>query len=70
MDVVVTDILARFGKLHFRSRDSKLGWFLKLDFTYAIIPIFGGEERILYEESRFAKIIIKEGSSSNSTVYN
>ena len=49
MDVVVADILARFGMLLSRSRGAKLGGVLKLDFTYAIILIFSGEERRLYK---------------------
>lgn len=43
MDVVVTDILAHFGMLLSRSWGANLGGFLKLYFTYAIIPLFGGE---------------------------
>ena len=43
MDVVVADILARFGMLLSRSWGAKLGGVLKLGFTYAIVPIFGGE---------------------------
>ena len=45
MDVVVTYIPTRFGMLLSRSWCMKLGGVLKLDFTYAIIPIFGVEER-------------------------
>ena len=37
MDVVVADILARFGMLLSRSWGAKIGGVLKLDFTYAII---------------------------------
>ena len=48
MDMVVADILALFGMLFSRSPGAKLGGVLKLDFTYAIIPILGGEERRLY----------------------
>lgn len=51
-----------------RSWGAKFGGVLKLDFTYAIIPIFGGEERRLYRETIFVKTITKNGSS-NSPVY-
>jgi len=68
MDVVVENILARFGMLLSRSWGAKLGGVLKLDFTYAVIPIFGGEERRLYKETRFVKTITKNGAN-NSPVY-
>ena len=68
MDVVVANIPIRFGMLLSRSWGVKLGGVLKLDFTYAIIPIFGGEERRLYRETRFVKTIIEE-VSSNSPIY-
>ena len=68
MDVVVADFPARFGMLLYRSWGAKLGGALKLDFTYAAIPIFGGEERRLYRETRFVKKITKNGAR-NSPVY-
>ena len=43
MDVVVADILARFGMLLSRSLGKNLGGVLKLDFTYAVILVFTGE---------------------------
>ena len=48
MDIVVADIPAWFGMLLSRSWGSKIGRSIKLDLTYATIPIFSGEERILY----------------------
>ena len=45
-----------------------MGGVLKLDFTYVVIPTFGGEERRLYRETRFVKTITKNGAS-NSPVY-
>jgi len=60
--------ILHFGMLLSRSWGEKLGGVLKLDFTYAIIPIFEGEERRLYIENRFIKTITKEGSS-NFLVY-
>jgi len=68
MDVVVADIPARFGRLLSRSWETKLGGVLKLDFKYAIILTFSGEERRLYRETRFVKTITKNGAS-NSPVY-
>lgn len=68
MDVVVADIPARFEMLLSRSWGAKLGGVLKLDFTYAVISTFGGEERKLYRETRFVKTITKKGAS-NSPMY-
>lgn len=68
MDVVALDIPARFGMMLSRSWGAKFWGVLKLDFTYAIIPVFGGEERRLYRETRFVKTITKNGAS-NSPVY-
>ena len=68
MDVVVADIPARFGMLLSRSWGEKLGGVLKLDFTYAIIPVFNGEERRLYRETRFVKTTTKK-DVGNSPIY-
>ena len=68
MDVVVVDIPARFGMLLSRSWGEKLGCVLKLYFTYAIIPVFSGEEMILYKETRFVKTISKK-DAGNSPIY-
>lgn len=46
-----------------------LGGILKLDFNYAINIAFGGEERRVYRESRFVKMIMEDVSSSNSPNY-
>ena len=68
MDVVVADIPAIFGMLLSRSWGAKLGGVSKLDFTYAIIPIFNGEERRLYRETRFVKTTTKK-DEGNSPIY-
>ena len=68
MDVVVADILARFCMLLSKSWRVKLGGVLKLDFTYAIIPIFNGEEIRLYRETRFVKTTT-EKDAGNSPIY-
>jgi len=68
MDVVIEDIPTRFGMLLSRSWGAKLGGVLKLDFSYAIIPIFGGEERKLYRKTRFIRKITNN-EASNSPIY-
>jgi len=60
MDIMVADIPTRFRILVSRSWGMKLGGSIKLDLTYASIPIFGGEECRLYKESRFVKTDTKE----------
>ena len=60
MDVAVADIPTRFGMLLSRSWGAKLGGVLKLDFTYAIILVFNGEEIRLYRETIFVKTTRKK----------
>ena len=45
MDIVLAYIPASFDMLLSQSWGSKIGWSIKIDFTYATIPVFGGEER-------------------------
>ena len=68
MDVVVADIPTRFGMLLSRSWGAKLGGVLKLDFTYAIILMFNGEETRLYRETRFFKTTTMN-DVGNSLIY-
>ena len=70
MDIVVADIPARFRMLLSRSWGTKIGGSIKLDLNYATIPVFGGQERILYQEIRFVKMDTKANNSVNSPVYN
>ena len=48
MDIVVVDIPSRFGIMLSRSWGTKIRGSIKLDLTYATIPVFGGQERRLY----------------------
>ena len=43
MDIVVADIPPKFGLLLSRSWIKRLGGTLKMDLTYATIPMFGGK---------------------------
>jgi hypothetical protein len=52
MDVVVADVLAKYGMLLSKSWGTNLGGSLQLDMTYATIPIFGGQFTRLYRETR------------------
>ena len=69
MDIVVANIPALFGMLLSRSWGTKIGGSIKLDLTYATIPVFGGQERRLYRETRFVKIVTKVDDSVNYPVY-
>jgi len=68
MDIVVANIPARFGMLLSKSWGAKLCGVLKLDFSYVVIPIFGGEERGIYRETSFLRKITNN-EASNSPVY-
>lgn len=68
-DIVVADIPARFGLLLSRSCESNIGGSIKLDLTYATIPIFGGQEHRLYKELIFVKTVTKADCSKNSPMY-
>ena len=65
MDIVVADIPTRFRILLSRSWSKKLGGTLQMDMSYATIPIFGGEFRILYRETQMAYIISDHSNPSN-----
>lgn len=69
MYIVVEHIPTRFGMLLSISWGMRLRAFIKLDLTYATIPVFGGEEHNLYSESRFIKNFTKANNSNNSLVY-
>ena len=69
MDVVVADIAPKFGMLLSRSWDKKVGGTLQMDLSYAIIPIFGGENRRLYRELQFAYIFIDDRNPKNHPLY-
>jgi len=46
-----------------------VGGSIKLDLTYATIPTFGGEERMLYKESRYVKTVTPAKGSKISPTY-
>jgi hypothetical protein len=45
MDVVVADVPANYGMLLSKTWERKLGGTMQMDMTYAIVPIFGGENK-------------------------
>jgi hypothetical protein len=69
MDIVVVDAPPKFGMLLSRSWIKRLGGTLQMDLTYATIPVFGGEHRILYRESKLAYIISDEADPTNHPIF-
>ena len=69
MDVVVADITPKFGLLLSRYLAKKVGGTLQMDLTYAIIPMFGGENRRLYRELQFAYIVTDDKNPTNHHLY-
>ena len=59
MDVIVAHIPTIFGMFLSISWGMKLRGSIKLYLTYETIHVFGGEERILYKESKFVKIVTR-----------
>jgi len=54
MDVVVVDVPANYDMLLSISWEIKLAGTMQMNMTYAMVPIFGGEKRILYKETKFS----------------
>jgi len=69
MDIVVEDIPINFGMLLSSSRVSKLGGTMQMDMAYATIPVFGGETRRLYRESRMEYMVSNKNSPKNHPIY-
>ena len=68
MDVVVADVLVKFGMLLSRSWAAKLKVTLQMDMSYATIPLFG-EQRRLYRENRLAYMISSPTHPENHPIY-
>jgi hypothetical protein len=69
MDIVVVDVPVNYGMLLSRSWERKLGGSLQMDMTYATIPVFGGETRRLYRETKLAYIVSDPNHPNNYLVY-
>ena len=69
MDNVVVDVPPKFGMLLSRSWIKILRGTLHMDLTYDTIPVFRGEHRILYRESRFAYIISDKFYLTNHPIF-
>ena len=69
MDVVVADIEPNFGMLLSRSWAKRVGGTLKMDLSYATIPIFGGEQRRMYREVQMAYLVNDSDNPANHPIY-
>jgi ribonuclease HI len=69
MDIVVADVPANYGLLLSRSFAHKLGGSLQMDMSYAMVPIFGGEERRLYRENKMQYVVSDSKKEKNHPIY-
>jgi ribonuclease HI len=69
MDIMVADVPPKFDMLLSRSWIKRLGGTLHMDLTYATIPVFGGEHRILYREAQLAYIVSDEANPTNHPIF-
>ena len=69
MDIVVADVLPKFGMLLSRGWIKRLGGTLQNDLSYATVLVFGGEGRRLYKEAQLAYIISDEKNPTNHPIY-
>jgi hypothetical protein len=68
MDVVVADILPKYGMLLSRSWGAKLKGTLQLDMSYATIPVFG-QQRRLYRETLMKYMVSSQEKPHNYPLY-
>ena len=68
MDVVVANILLKFGVLLSRSWTYELKGSLQMDMSYATIPMYGGNKR-LYSEKRSPHVIRSQEKIDNHAIY-
>jgi ribonuclease HI len=69
MDIVVADVPPNFGMMLSIYCIKLLGGTLQMDLTYATIPVFGGEHRLLYREDQLAYIISDEAKPTNHPIF-
>ena len=69
LDIVVTDIPAKFGMLLSRSCCAKLGGSLQMGMSFSTIPIYGGEHLRLYREVRFLHTICRSDQANKHPIY-
>jgi len=69
MDTIVADIPPKFDMILSRTWVKKIGGSLKMDLTYATIPIFEGEYKRIYREVILAYIVSDHQNPRNHPIY-
>ena len=68
MDIVVADVLAKFGMLLSKSWSTNLKATMQMDFSYATIPVFN-QQRRLWRENRLKYMISSKEFPKNHPIY-
>ena len=69
IEIVMADIPASYGMLLSRAWVVKLGGNLQMDMSFATIPIFGGEEKRLYRETKLQYVVRRHKKAKNHPIY-
>jgi len=69
MDVVVDVVPSNYKMLLSRTWAQKLGGTMKMDMTYTTVPVFGGELRRLYRETKFSYVFNYQNNLVNHPIY-
>jgi hypothetical protein len=69
MDIFVADVPVNYGMLLSRYWARKLGDSLQMDMMYDTIPVFGGETRRIYRETKIAYIVSDPKHPNNYHVF-
>jgi hypothetical protein len=69
MDVVVDDVPTNYGILLSRTWERKLGGTMNMEMMYAIVPVFGGENKRLYRETKFSYVVSDQNNLVNLSIY-
>jgi hypothetical protein len=69
MDVVVADVPTKYGMFPSRNWARNIGGIMHMDMTYAIVRVFGVENRILYRETKFLYVVSDQNTSINHPIY-
>jgi hypothetical protein len=69
MDVVVLDVPINYGMLLSRTWARKLGGTMQMDMNYVTAPVFGGELRRLYQETKSSYVVSDQNNPMNHPIY-
>jgi len=68
MDAVVVVMPANYGMLLSRTWEFRLGCTMQMDMTYSTAPIFGGENKRLYRETKFSYVVSDHNNPKNHPI--